>query len=61
MDSAGMIAGQIDDRHDTATFTVKSHVRNISEKLEMLSRLQVANYSRGEETSFPRSDRASQK
>ena len=44
-----------------ATFTVKSHVHNILEKLEMHSRLQIVNYSRDEETFKPRSDRPSQK
>ena len=57
----GMTNKQIADRLNIATFTVKSHVHNILEKLELHSRLQIAGYSRDEETSNPRTDRPSQK
>jgi DNA-binding NarL/FixJ family response regulator len=57
----GMSNKQIADRLNIATFTVKSHVHNILEKLELHSRLQIASYSRDEETSNPRTDRPSQK
>ena len=52
---------QIAVRLNIATFTVKSHVHNILEKLELHSRLQIASYSRDEETSKPRSKLLSQK
>jgi len=42
-----------------STFTVKSHVHNMLEKLELHSRFQIANYSRNEAASEPRSDRPS--
>ena len=52
---------QIGDRLNIATFTVKSHVHNILEKLEIHSRLQIANYSHDEEISKPCSERSSKK
>ena len=52
---------QIAGKLNIATFTVKSHVHNILEKLELHSRLQIARYSRDEETSKPRSDLLTQK
>jgi DNA-binding NarL/FixJ family response regulator len=57
----GMTNKQIADRLNIATFTVKSHVHNILEKLELHSRLQIAGYSRDEETSKPRSNLLSKK
>ena len=54
----GMSNKQIAVRLNIATFTVKSHVHNILEKLELHSRLQIARYSRDEETSKPRSGRS---
>jgi DNA-binding NarL/FixJ family response regulator len=57
----GMSNKQIAGKLNIATFTVKSHVHNMLEKLELHSRLQIANYSRDEETFKPRSDRPSQK
>jgi DNA-binding NarL/FixJ family response regulator len=57
----GMSNKQIASNLNIATFTVKSHIHNILEKLELHSRLQIANYSRDEEISKPRSDRPSQK
>jgi two-component system nitrate/nitrite response regulator NarL len=57
----GMSNKQIADRLNIATFTVKSHVHNILEKLELHSRLQIASYSRDEETSNPRPERLSQR
>jgi DNA-binding NarL/FixJ family response regulator len=57
----GMSNKQIAVRLNIATFTVKSHVHNMLEKLELHSRLQIASYSRDEETSNPRTDRPSQK
>ena len=59
--SDGMSNKQIASNLNIATFTVKSHVHNILEKLELQSRLQIARYSRAEETSKPRADRPSQK
>jgi DNA-binding NarL/FixJ family response regulator len=56
----GMSNKQIASNLHIATFTVKSHIHNILEKLELHSRLQIANYSRDEEISKPRSDRPSQ-
>ncbi len=44
----GMSNKQIAERLNIATFTVKSHVHNILEKLALHSRLQIANYSRDE-------------
>ena len=52
---------QIAVRLNIATFTVKSHVHNILEKLELHSRLQIANYLRDEKTSQPRSKLLSHK
>jgi DNA-binding NarL/FixJ family response regulator len=52
----GMSNKQIAGELNIATFTVKSHVHNILEKLALHSRLQIANYSRDEESSKPRSD-----
>jgi DNA-binding NarL/FixJ family response regulator len=57
----GMSNKQIASNLNIATFTVKSHVHNILEKLELHSRLQIARYSRDEETSKPRSDLLTQK
>lgn len=57
----GMSNREIALNLNIATFTVKSHVHNILEKLELHSRLQIASYSRDEETSNPRTDRPSQK
>jgi len=57
----GMSNKQIAVRLNIATFTVKSHVHNMLEKLELHSRLQIASYSRDEESSNPRTDRPSQK
>jgi DNA-binding NarL/FixJ family response regulator len=55
----GVSNKQIASSLNIATFTVKSHVHNILEKLHLHSRLQIANYSRDEETlEFP-SDRPS--
>ena len=45
----GMSNKQIASNLNIATFTVKSHVHNILEKLELHSRLQIASYSRDEE------------
>ncbi|MFA5834655.1 MAG: response regulator transcription factor [Bacteroidota bacterium] len=44
----GMSNKQIAERLNIATFTVKSHVHNILEKLALHSRLQIANFSRDE-------------
>jgi len=52
---------QIAVRLNISAFTVKSHVHNILEKLELHSRLQIASYSRDEARSTPRLDRPSQK
>ena len=52
---------QIAVRLNISTFTVKSHVHNMLEKLELHSRLQIADYSRNEAASKPRSGRSSQK
>ena len=57
----GMSNKQIASNLNIATFTVKSHVHNVLEKLELHSRLQIANYSSDEETSKPPSDLLSQK
>ena len=57
----GMSNKQIAVRLNIATFTVKSHVHNMLEKLELHSRLQIANFSRDEETSKRHSDQPSQK
>jgi DNA-binding NarL/FixJ family response regulator len=53
----GMSNKQIASTLNIATFTVKSHVHNIMEKQALHSRLQIANYSRDEEATKPRSDR----
>src|SRR4051812_40051918 len=42
----GMSNKEIADRLSIATFTVKSHVHNIMEKLSLHSRLQIANHAR---------------
>ena len=42
----GMSNKQIAVKLNISTFTVKSHVHNILEKLALHSRLQIANYSR---------------
>jgi DNA-binding NarL/FixJ family response regulator len=42
----GMSNKQISETLNIATFTVKSHVHNILEKLALHSRLQIANYAR---------------
>lgn len=47
----GMSNKQIAERLNIATFTVKSHVHNILEKLALHSRLQIANFSRDGKTS----------
>jgi len=39
---------EIADKLNIATFTVKSHVHNIMEKLALHSRLQIANHARNE-------------
>ncbi len=57
----GMSNKQIAGELNIATFTVKSHVHNILEKLALHSRLQIANFSRDQETSKPRSGRPSPK
>jgi len=57
----GMSNKQIASNLNIATFTVKSHIHNILEKLELHSRLQIATYSHDEKTSNPRSDRPSKK
>jgi len=57
----GMSNKQIAINLNIATFTVKSHVHNILEKLELHSRLQIASYSRDEEISKPRSNQQSPK
>jgi two-component system nitrate/nitrite response regulator NarL len=44
----GMSNKQIADRLNIATFTVKSHVHNILEKLALHSRLQIAKHARDE-------------
>ena len=44
----GMSNKQIAVKLNIATFTVKSHVHNILEKLALHSRLQIANYSQNE-------------
>ena len=46
----GLSNKQISDRLNIATFTVKSHVHNILEKLALHSRLQIANYARDDKT-----------
>ena len=51
---------QIAGKLNVATFTVKSHVHNILEKLALHSRLQIANFSQDEETSKRHSDQPSQ-
>jgi DNA-binding NarL/FixJ family response regulator len=40
---------EIADELNIATFTVKSHVHNIMEKLALHSRLQIANHARNEQ------------
>jgi DNA-binding NarL/FixJ family response regulator len=50
---------QIAARLNIATFTVKSHVHNILEKLALQSRLQIARHARDEKTFEPHSDRPS--
>jgi len=45
----GMSNKEIATELNIATYTVKSHVHNIMEKLALHSRLQIANYSRNEE------------
>jgi DNA-binding NarL/FixJ family response regulator len=57
----GMSNKQIAGKLNIATFTVKSHVHNILEKLALHSRLQIANFSRDEETSKRHSDLPSRK
>ncbi len=57
----GMSNKEIANRLNIATFTVKSHVHNVLEKLELHSRLQIANYSSDVETPKLRSDLLSQK
>ena len=47
----GMSNKEIAGNLNIATFTVKSHVHNILEKLALHSRLQIANFSREEKTS----------
>jgi DNA-binding NarL/FixJ family response regulator len=47
----GMSNKQIAGKLNIATFTVKSHVHNILEKLALHSRLQIANFSRDEKNS----------
>ncbi len=47
----GMSNKQIAGTLNIATYTVKSHMHNILEKLALHSRLQIANYSRDEESS----------
>ena len=47
----GMSNKEIAGTLNIATFTVKSHVHNILEKLALHSRLQIANFSREEKTS----------
>ncbi len=44
----GMSNKEIGGKLNIATFTVKSHVHNIMEKLALHSRLQIANHARGE-------------
>lgn len=44
----GMSNKQIADRLNIATFTVKSHVHNILDKLALQSRLQIAKHARDE-------------
>jgi DNA-binding NarL/FixJ family response regulator len=46
----GMSNKQIAAKLNIATFTVKSHVHNILEKLALHSRLQIANFSRDEKS-----------
>lgn len=46
----GMSNKQIADRLNIATFTVKSHVHNILEKLALQSRLQIAKHARDDKT-----------
>lgn len=46
----GMSNKQIADRLNVATFTVKSHVHNILEKLALHSRLQIAKHAHDEKT-----------
>ncbi len=48
--SDGMSNKQIAQKLNIATFTVKSHVHNILEKLALHSRLQIAQHSREEST-----------
>jgi DNA-binding NarL/FixJ family response regulator len=47
----GMSNKEIAGKLNIATFTVKSHVHNILEKLALHSRLQIANFSREEKSS----------
>jgi DNA-binding NarL/FixJ family response regulator len=44
----GLSNKEIADKLNIATFTVKSHVHNIMEKLALHSRLQIANHARNE-------------
>jgi DNA-binding NarL/FixJ family response regulator len=46
----GMSNKQIADKLNIATFTVKSHVHNILEKLALHSRLQIASYANDDES-----------
>lgn len=46
----GLSNKEIASRHNIATFTVKSHVHNILEKLALHSRLQIARHARDQDT-----------
>ncbi|OGU75242.1 MAG: hypothetical protein A2V93_00865 [Ignavibacteria bacterium RBG_16_34_14] len=46
----GMTNKEIGQRIRVSTYTVKSHIHNIMEKLALHTRLEIANYSYGDET-----------
>jgi DNA-binding NarL/FixJ family response regulator len=48
--SEGMSNKEIGHRIHISTYTVKSHIHNIMEKLALHTRLEIANYAYGEET-----------
>jgi DNA-binding NarL/FixJ family response regulator len=48
--SEGMSNKEIGHRIHISTYTVKSHIHNIMEKLALHTRLEIANYAYSEET-----------